>query len=64
MVESFRFYPEAVRADQTGYFLVFEASEIGEKQSEKCCMHFQNWKFRKQRMHMTFCKIGSVVDGI
>ena len=64
MVETFDFYPEAVRADETGYFFIFEASDKGEEMAEKCGEHFKKWKFRKQHMYPQFCARGSVTGGV
>ena len=59
MVEKVDFFPEAVRADKTGYFLIFETSESGERAAEKCCRYFKNWKFRK--VHSK-CRMGFHLD--
>lgn len=63
MVEHFEFYPEAVRADKTGYFLIFESSEKGEEMGVACVKHFKKWKFRGQHMYMSFSGRGSALDG-
>lgn len=64
MVEAFKFYPEAVRVDKTGYFVIFEASQKGEAMAEKCGKHFKKWKFRKQHMYMQFYARGSALDEV
>lgn len=64
MVEAFNFYPEALRADKTGYFLIFEASDKGERMAEECGIHFKKWKFRKQHMYPQFCARGTATNGV
>lgn len=49
-----QFYPKQVRADKTGYFIVFESSVQGDSQAELCFERFQGRKFRNVPMKMEF----------
>jgi hypothetical protein len=63
MTDQFKFYPEAIRADKTGYFLIFEASDKGEREAERFAKKFYKYRFRKAHMYPTFTKRGSAVEG-
>ena len=52
MLEQEKFFPLAVRADRTGYFIVFESSYVGDKLAKECVKTFKDWSFRKVKMHM------------
>jgi hypothetical protein len=49
-----QFYPKQVRADKTGYFIVFESSVQGDSQAALCFERFQGRKFRNVLMKMEF----------
>jgi hypothetical protein len=49
-----QFYPKQVRADETGYFIVFESSVQGDSQAALCFERFQGRKFRDVPMKMEF----------
>ena len=49
-----QFYPKQVRADKTGYFIVFESSVQGDSQAALCFERFQGREFRGVPMEMEF----------
>jgi hypothetical protein len=50
-----QFYPKQVRADETGYFIVFENSvQGGDSQAALCFERFQGREFRGVPMEMEF----------
>jgi hypothetical protein len=57
MVETFNFFP-TVRADDTGYFFIFDDTPEGDRLAEDCYDRLKGWRFRKQRMNMKLYKIG------
>lgn len=64
MMEKHGHHPEAVRADETGYYFIFEVSKKGEVGAEMCWELFRTWKFRTQKMHMHFSNRGTAMDDV
>lgn len=54
IISKAQFYPKQVRADKTGYFIVFESSVQGDSQAALCFERFQGRKFRDVPMKMEF----------
>jgi hypothetical protein len=52
MVENAHFSPKHIRADETGYFIVFESSVQGDSQAALCLEHFQGKVFNGNQMEM------------
>ncbi|KAE9368769.1 hypothetical protein N431DRAFT_346691 [Stipitochalara longipes BDJ] len=52
MIEDDHFSPKHVRADQTGYFIVFESSVQGDSQAALCFEHFQGKPFNRVPMQL------------
>jgi hypothetical protein len=52
MVEQKMFFPKAVKADRTGYFIVFESNHNADKLARECVETFKDWSFRRIKMHI------------
>jgi hypothetical protein len=52
MIENAHFSPKCIRADQTGYFIIFESSTQGDNHAALCFERFQGKEFRGISMKM------------
>jgi len=52
MIENAHFSPKHIRADQTGYFIIFESCIQGDNHAALCFEHFQGKEFRGRSMKM------------
>ena len=52
MIENAHFSPKHIRADRTGYFIIFESCVQGDNHAALCFEHFQGKEFRGRSMKM------------